>query len=238
MLMAGSVTVADRLFWEELEMPLKEMETKKAISLQYCDLSSFKLTDMKVYVQVTAHVRDVLDEVKRKMNLPADTPLRLLQISSNTIRKVWPADERVDLLDHYMSISYRVEVVPEDQRDLVGGARLMPVCHGERSKAVSLKAHGVPFMYRLDDTTTASQIIDYAAKRMDVSPEEVAKWKLCLQAVAATFVVFEPNQVVKDEIDRQPANFPVTVFIERKDTDKKASLPSSKSFEREIKIYN
>eukprot|EP00762_Andalucia_godoyi_P005775 ANDGO_06901.mRNA.1 Ubiquitin carboxyl-terminal hydrolase 12 len=239
MLHAGAVAASDRLFFEVLEIPLRILETKKVVNFHFLRPDSFALVECRVYVPKTATVKDVFAEAPLQNEVMQDCkrPLKLLQLTSGRISRLFRDEDRVDLLYDFATILYIMQEEPADSSPDDEHA-VVYVCHGERNRN-SVKFHGVPFMFVVDKSTTAKDLLTHVGHRLPAPEEEVAKWNVVMQTSSNAMDLLAPEDSILEAIERVPRGFTYVLFVERKDTDqKKPQVVSTRHYERDIKIYN
>ncbi len=173
----SSDRLMDTIFYEVLPFTLDEMKNKVVMAVAAFDLRQHVLYGGKVVVDKAATGADLLEEVRKlcRPEVPASQQLRLLIASNSKVHQVMkPTDPLTAIVSRTPEVV--VEFVAEEENALEKGDKLVPCVHAEFDHF--LTPFGTPFMFVIRRKETIQSIRSRLAKRLELSAEEIARWKL------------------------------------------------------------
>jgi ubiquitin carboxyl-terminal hydrolase 7 len=133
----------DALFYEKLEMSLKELEQRRPIKVTWLPEGLQKEDEVTLMTPKSAQVADLLDELQRKANISDEVMNKVLiwEVSVHRFTKQLVPELQITALSEYSQI-YAMPV-PE-----IDAPRRVPVFHFDKDHS---KAHGIPFQFALKE---------------------------------------------------------------------------------------
>lgn len=134
----------DMLFYEVLEVPLPELETRKNIKVIWLGEEFSKDEQFDILVPKNGDVMDLKQGLARKANVPREQirRIRLFETHANRIYKI-PSDQYAVL--NFMDLAnLYAELVPEEEVDFSAEDRLISAYHFDKELP---KGHGIPFQF-------------------------------------------------------------------------------------------
>lgn len=133
----------DALFYEVLEMSLKELEQRKPVKVSWLPDGLSKEEEYTLMVPKNAQVSDLLEALQKKANISDEMMAKVhaYEAHSHKFHKVLPLDHAIMNLYDYAQIY--AAPLPEDD-----SPRVMTVFHFDKEPA---KAHGIPFQFALKE---------------------------------------------------------------------------------------
>ncbi|KNC51539.1 nc protein [Thecamonas trahens ATCC 50062] len=232
--------LADTLYYEVLDRPLVEIETKRKLSLHLHSLTGERESTLDLYVEHAATVADVLNELRDTLaaradaDVPAgfDGPLRMLEVSRLAkIVRLFDEGDPVHLIPHYAIV--RVEPVPADEIDVPAGSKAMFFNHFVKSIHHTF---GTPFMMYLRPGEPVADLKARVKARFAIPDEDFAAWKFYLVSFSSpktlddAYILNRHKFFNSDYIGIRHAN--------KKVEDIRATPTSTRSSGHSIKIYN
>lgn len=234
--------MAGCIYYEMLDLPLREFEVKRVLNVQLFDQETWTFKDLRLVIPRTDIVADVLGMVAQQEQISQER-LRLVQTGSSRISAIINDSDKVDTLYDFQMTQYRIDALPADAEQLDEATqRLASVASAERHGA-SFKHHGAPFLFLIDMHTTARDLVAYLGQKLHLAEEEWSKWKVLVPAGVgashAAVLLPEAPLMASCKMDVNLL-YQSHLLIERKDLDpkKSASTGGLRSLERDIKIYN
>lgn len=202
--------------------------------------------ELSLSVPRNGNVADLLAEALPHVTLTGSERLRLMEIRSNRILKIFPEDFSLELIDESLNVptfdlhdnlkaGLRVEEIPADEVDTLGDC--MVICAAHFNKDLN-DTFGVPFTLRIKHDEPYSAVRERIRKRLDVPDKEFDGWN---------FVIVMKSKSIAIPLD-QDVNVDMTIFntsitatqmqpwlgVEHKPYKRPRYAPS----EKPIKIHN
>ncbi|KAF2201039.1 ubiquitin carboxyl-terminal hydrolase 21 [Delitschia confertaspora ATCC 74209] len=136
----NSAARTDVLFYEVLEMSLKELEQRKSIKVTWLPDGLAKEETLEFMIPKSGNIADILEALQKKANL-SDEVMKRVQIyesHSNKFFKYLAPDYQVLGINEFF-VLYAMPIPPEE-----GGARKISVFHFDKELS---KVHGIPFQF-------------------------------------------------------------------------------------------
>ncbi|KAL6758807.1 hypothetical protein V8C86DRAFT_1411207 [Haematococcus lacustris] len=129
----GVAAPTDVLYYEQLDMPLEQLEQLKTLKVHFHNDSGAAVSEHTVRLQRDASVADLTREVAAQVGAPlAGKTLRLLEVLSSKLYRVHHGSDLVEQLDDaYWRL--RVEVVPPGEEGLEAGPPALTALPGTPS---------------------------------------------------------------------------------------------------------
>ncbi|CAH8348830.1 unnamed protein product [Eruca vesicaria subsp. sativa] len=171
---------SDILYYEVLDIPLPELQGLKTLKVAYHHDTKDEVIIHTIRLPKQSTIGDVVNELKTKVELShQDAELRLLEVYSHKIYKIFSSTERIENInDHYWNL--RAEEIPEEEKNIGPSDRLIHVYHFTK-EAGQNQTHvlnfGDPFVLVIREGETLEEIKTRIQKKLHVPDEEFAKWK-------------------------------------------------------------
>lgn len=142
---ANSTQRPDALFYEVLDMSLKELEQRKPIKVTWLPEGLSKEEEYTLMIPKNAHVSDLLEVLQKKANIDDELmpKIRVYEAHMHKYHKALPLDYQIMSLYDYTQVY--AAPFPEDE-----SPRRIMVFHFDREPA---KAHGIPFQFSLKEVS-------------------------------------------------------------------------------------
>merc|ERR1712232_899787 len=121
------LTPENILYYEQLELPLVEIESKKYLKIDWYNSKVERETTVSLLLEKNDHLSDAAEKLKEKLGLPKDTQIRFLDVHYNKIFRTYRFDEPVRPFSEFKSI--RAEQIGEDELNAKKSDKLITVCH-------------------------------------------------------------------------------------------------------------
>ena len=134
---------SDALFYEKLDMSLKELEQRRPIKVTWLPEGLQKEDEVTLMIPKSAQVADLLDELQRKANISDEmmNTVHIWEVSVHRFTKQLAPELQITALSEYSQI-YAMPV-PE-----IDAPRRVSVFHFDKDHS---KAHGIPFQFALKE---------------------------------------------------------------------------------------
>ncbi|KAI3902886.1 hypothetical protein MKX01_040113 [Papaver californicum] len=156
-------------------------EKPKSQPLRYriLDIPLPELQDLKTLE--VAFLGDLLNDLKTKVELSHPVAeLRLLEVFSNKIHKIYPLYEKImQINDHYWMMTLRAEEIPEEEKNLGPQDCLIHVYQFTKDE-YHVKTFWEPFLLVIHEGKTLDAVKLCIQKKLQVPDEEFAKWKFAI----------------------------------------------------------
>ncbi|KAF2626733.1 cysteine proteinase [Macroventuria anomochaeta] len=133
----------DALFYEKLDMSLKELEQRKPVKITWLPEGLQKEEEVALMIPKSAQVADLLDELQRKVNISDEVmnKVQIWEVSMHRFSKQLAAELQITALAEHSQI-YAMPV-PE-----IDAPQRVSVYHFDKDHT---KAHGIPFQFALKE---------------------------------------------------------------------------------------
>lgn len=132
----------DSLYYEILEMSLKDLEQRKAIRVVWLTEGITKEETVDVLVPKQGTFRDVLDGLKKKLSLPDDVldQVRFFESHTGKVYKILPLTQAVVAINEFIIIY--AERIPEEERGVVAAAQATQATRGAAAGSQAANTEG------------------------------------------------------------------------------------------------
>ncbi|PSN74726.1 cysteine proteinase [Corynespora cassiicola Philippines] len=140
---ASAMQKPDSLYYEVLELSLKEMETRRAIKITWLPEGLSKEEEYTLMISRTAVVSELLEALQKKANISDEImeSVRVFETHGHKYYKTLPEDFQCMGIGEYLTL-YAMPV-PEDE-----SPKKISVFHFDKEPS---KAHGVPFQISMKE---------------------------------------------------------------------------------------
>ncbi|KAF7680281.1 cysteine proteinase [Alternaria burnsii] len=179
----------DALFYEVLDMSLKELEQRKPVKVTWLPEGLSKEEEHTLMVPKNAQVADLLVALQKKANISDEVmpKIRAYEAHVNKFHKVLPPDHSVMSLYDYTSIF--VAPFPEDE-----SSKKISVFHFDKEPS---KAHGVPFQFALKEGEPFSETKQRLSDFTKIKGKQLDKIRFALVGKAQ---YSKPEPIDDDEV--------------------------------------
>eukprot|EP00043_Microstomoeca_roanoka_P014818 m.147547 g.147547 ORF g.147547 m.147547 type:complete len:1113 (+) comp16116_c0_seq1:302-3640(+) len=160
-----------------LSKPVREVEQEVTLAVNWFDPEKRRMEKLTLVLHKLTTINDIIAEVARRKNVKdEDLPyLRGVKVSQGRIVRYMPADTAYDFhLDRGM---LRIEVIPEDQRNLSQDDIVIEVRHVWQ---YSTQFHSDPFLFIFHEGELASDFRNRVKAYLRISDKEFEQWRLCI----------------------------------------------------------
>lgn len=144
------------LFYEILELPLSELETKKLLKVTWLPDGISCSETFDLLVPKNGQVQDLKEELRKRLDLDdaAIGRIRLFESHSGKILKILTDDFGVMGTDY---VDVFAERVPEDELSMEEGDRHISAFHFHK-EPVKVHARGIPFRFVVKNVCICSRL--------------------------------------------------------------------------------
>ncbi|KAG8470588.1 hypothetical protein KFE25_009009 [Diacronema lutheri] len=207
MLLGSAHKASGVLYYEVLEMPLSEFESKKSLRVSWHAQSTEMtkvLTLLLAKETTVAHALElILGQVDRELpivdesgaRLPVEACVRMLELFGHRIYKVLPYSDPIETInDQYWTI--RAEEIPLDERHMDASEdKVVHVRHFYQDANLSTVNFGDPFLAVLTPSDTIGSLSRRIQARLKLPDDEMAKLKVGLVTFSRVEVIGETESV-------------------------------------------
>lgn len=169
------------LYYEVIDRPLPEFERLAKLKIAYHDKKHDEIKTITVSLPKDSQIADVLEKIRKEIPLEehSDAPLRFMDIYQWKIWQVYDPNDVIEKSITPGSINHwRVEVVPEDQRDLDQPGRLHVQClQLDESQTKAAFPCSDPFIMSIGEKETVGELKERVKNEMEIPEEEFENWK-------------------------------------------------------------
>mmetsp|Transcript_31351 Transcript_31351/g.95869 ORF Transcript_31351/g.95869 Transcript_31351/m.95869 type:complete len:1166 (-) Transcript_31351:845-4342(-) len=207
---------SDILFFEQLDMPLPELESKKPLKVSWHNSSTEESRIVNLLLDKESTVADALTELAKIVpaEQPADTSdangmeisggsssqgrrLRMMEVFNHRIYKIFGEQDDVETInDQYWTIRAE-ELAPEE---LAAGHedRLIHVRHFFRDARMNMTHNfGDPFLLLISADETLASIRSRIRTKLRLTAEEMASWKIAVVSFGRVEYLEQDDVIVK-----------------------------------------
>lgn len=169
---ASNTQRPDAMFYEVLEMSLKELEQRKPIKVTWLPEGLNKEEEYTLMVPKNAQVSDLLEALQRKANISDETmqKVRAYETHMHKFHKALPPDYQILSLYDYTQVY--VAPFPEDE-----SPKKIMVFHFDKEPS---KAHGIPFQFSLKEGEPFSETKQRLSDFTKIKGKQLDKIKFAL----------------------------------------------------------
>lgn len=184
-----------RFYYQQLTIPVNELENKKQIKCVYVDSQLREEKELVLYPDKAGTVADLLQEAVRQLQTSCSPPaappsLRLLEVVSHRIISVFKSCMRLDNLPAGCNRTFRVEEVPPDEVALPESQMLVPCAHFQKEH---YSTYGTPFLVKITENELFSEVKERIRQRLEQTDKEMDKIRFAI--VSQSSVRFLPDDV-------------------------------------------
>lgn len=188
------------LYYEELEVPLEDLEKMRTLTVSVHDLQTKETGTRTLQVRRELLVKDVVALLQADQPLDA-LPLSLMQVIDSEVNKVLDDDMSVEEL----KVDHLWQLMAMPVGDIPQGGRLLHVMHIAPSPEAQpqVRAFGVPFVMGVSATETAAELLLRVQQRLGIADAEFASWVLYVVPPLSKPLAIADEEVVLDRFGRQ-----------------------------------
>eukprot|EP00026_Physarum_polycephalum_P001323 Phypoly_transcript_01324.p1 GENE.Phypoly_transcript_01324~~Phypoly_transcript_01324.p1 ORF type:complete len:1117 (+),score=280.10 Phypoly_transcript_01324:120-3353(+) len=220
----------DTLFFESLDVPVAELENKKALKVSWHAYKPDVNEPLSLLLPRDAFVSDVLQMAKGMVKLDPEHgsgKLRLMEVWTNKIHKVLQDDEPISSLNDYARL--RIEEIPKEELQMDDTQKRIHVVHFHKDYGI-VQPHSSPFYQVVQRDETVAKFKHRIATRLGLPDEEVAKWRFAIVSFGKPEYLQENDLVGKHEYSNTDY-----LGLEHQDTSTARSM--HRPSEKPIKIF-
>eukprot|EP01119_Soliformovum_irregulare_P002065 TRINITY_DN1212_c0_g1_i2.p1 TRINITY_DN1212_c0_g1~~TRINITY_DN1212_c0_g1_i2.p1 ORF type:complete len:372 (+),score=141.15 TRINITY_DN1212_c0_g1_i2:1296-2411(+) len=174
-----SSQTCDILYFEVLDVPLVELENKKEIRVTFRRNSAYR--HHKILLPTESTIFDIATQIAQLENVKDVTRIRVLEVFSSRIFKVFEHSEKLGSMD--LNIDIHAEEISQDEIQLENKI-LIQVVHFTQTP--TLHYFGIPFFVPIDKETTVEEFRGKLDEILtNVPPAELDKWKISAISMTA-----------------------------------------------------
>lgn len=164
----------DQLYYEVLEMSLKDLEQRKNVKINWLSNGITQETTYDILVPKQSTFADVLEQLQKRAQLPDEVKdrVRFYEAHSGKVYKVLPLTHSVVALNEFLTIY--AERVPEEEQQLDAekGDRPLWCFHFEKEPS---KHHSVPFIFAMREGEVFKETKERLSKRTGIKGKNFEK---------------------------------------------------------------
>lgn len=192
------------LFYEVLELPLIELETKKMIKVKWLPEGINNVENYDLLIPKNGQVEDVLQTLQLKLNLDPEKPnqIRLFEGHSGKFLKFLDNDFGVMGIPEYVDVF--AERIPEDELNIEDNDRCIAAFHFQR-EPVKVHLSGVPFVFVVKQGEIFKQTKERLQKRTGIKgkPFEKIKFAVVKKSQYSKPVYLEDDDILSDTANEE-----------------------------------
>ncbi|OQO13895.1 hypothetical protein B0A48_00770 [Cryoendolithus antarcticus] len=192
----------DSLFYEVLEMSLKDLEQRKTVKIIWLPEGITKEEPYDVLVPKSAQFTEVLPLLQKRANLPDEIldSIRFYEAHSGKVYKVLPPTTPIVSLNEFLTIY--AERIPEEEATLTPDSkdRLVWCFHFEKEPS---KHHSVPFIFAMKEGEVFSETKERLSKRIGIKGKGFEKIRFAVVKGGQAYsrpVWIEDEDVLSDKL--------------------------------------
>ncbi|KAK4790626.1 hypothetical protein SAY86_017930 [Trapa natans] len=237
--------ISDMLYYEVLDIPLPQLQGLKNLKVAFHSATKDEVVIHNFRLPKESIVRDVLDELKKKVELShPDAELRLLEVFNHKIYKIFPLNGKIENInDHYWTL--RAEEIPEEEKNLDIHDLLIHVYHFRREtvqNSLQVQHFGDPFLLVIHEGETLAEVKVRIQKKLQVSDEEFSEWRFAFVSLSRPEYLAD-SKILSSYFQRRDSHggWEQYLGLEHPDNDPKISNMVNQnrhSQEKGVRIYN
>ncbi|KAF2685136.1 ubiquitin carboxyl-terminal hydrolase 21 [Lentithecium fluviatile CBS 122367] len=163
---------SDALFYEKLELSLKELEQRKAIKITWLPEGLNKEEDHTLMIPRTAQIADLVEALQKKANISDEVAekVRVYEAHNSKFYKALNSDFQIMGIGEYLHLY--AAAFPEDE-----SPRKISVFHFDKEPA---KVHGIPFQFPLKEGEPFSETKKRLSEFTKIKGKQFDKIKFAL----------------------------------------------------------
>ncbi|KAK3717321.1 hypothetical protein QZH41_011551 [Actinostola sp. cb2023] len=234
-----------KLYYQFLSIPVNQLEYKRQFKCIWIISNTKEERELVVWPNKNAQVSELLEEAAIQMDYSSSIveKLRLLEIISAKVFNTIAHDTPLEDIVNQGQRSFRIEEIPTDEMNLKTNEILVGVAHFSKVFYLKYQTFGTPFLIRISDGETISNLRDRIKSKVDLQDKEFDKIKFAIINMGrANYLPEESDHIISIK-DFEPHFSSNTQPIPKPwlglDHTNKAPKRSRYSYlERPIKIHN
>ncbi|XP_015699161.1 ubiquitin C-terminal hydrolase 13-like isoform X2 [Oryza brachyantha] len=234
--------ICDILYYEVLDIPLPLLQGLITLRIAFYHATNNEVSSHFIRLPKGSTVSMLIEHIKSKVELSySGAEFRIFEVYNNKISKVFQPTDSVNEQNGLLC----VEEVPEEEKNAGTQDRLVHVCHFRKDKQSfqQLDYYGEPFFFLIRDGEALSDIKVRIQKKLQVSDEQIAKWKFAY--IAFNRLVgdyFQDSDIVLSRFQKDVYGpWEQCLGLEHSNVTLKRSCLSNQnrnSFDKAVKILN
>lgn len=176
----------DHLFYEVLEMSLKDLEQRKNVRIVWLSEGITKEQPVDVLVPKQSAFSELRPAFQKRAELPEETldQIRFYEAHGGKIYKILPDSQSINGLNEFMTIY--AEKIPEEEQQLdkENGDALIYCFHFDKEPS---KHHSVPFIFALKEGEVFKETKERISKRTGIKGKNFEKVKFAIVKGGQTY---------------------------------------------------
>lgn len=169
----------DQLYYEVLEMSLKDLEQRKNVKINWLSNGITQETSYDILVPKQATFAEVREQLQKRAQLPNEImgQIRFYEVHSGKVYKVLPLSHSVVALNEFLTIY--AERVPEEEQqlDVEKGDRPLWCFHFEKDPS---KHHSIPFIFIIKEGEVFKETKERLSKRTGIKGKNFEKVRFAI----------------------------------------------------------
>ena len=147
------------LFYEVLDLPLSELETKKIVRVNWLADGVMATEGLDLLVPKNGQVQDLMEVLQRKVDLDdaAMNTVRLFESHNGKLLKILSPDFAVMGIPDYVDVY--AERIPEDELNMEEGDRCINALHFHR-EPIKVHTRGTPFRFVVKNVSFSLNVFE------------------------------------------------------------------------------
>ncbi|PIN20931.1 Ubiquitin carboxyl-terminal hydrolase [Handroanthus impetiginosus] len=237
--------ISDILYYEILDMPLPELQGLITLEVAFRHATKNELETHSIRLPKEATVGDVLDDLRKKVELcRPNAELRLLEVSTHRISKVFPASDKVETINDN-NWTLLAEEVPDEEKALGQHDCLIPVYHfmiEDAQNRMQVQNFGEPFLFVIREDEILAHIKIRIQKKLQAPDEDFCKWKFAFVSQDRAEYL-EDSEILSSRFQRSSIDVSWDLYLGLEHLDNAPRrFPIANqhrpSFERPVRIFN
>lgn len=169
----------DQLYYEVLEMSLKDLEQRKNVKINWLSNGITQETPYDILVPKQATFAEVREQLQKRAQIPDEImgQIRFYEVHSGKVYKVLPLSHSVVALNEFLTIY--AERVPEEEQqlDVEKGDRPLWCFHFEKDPS---KHHSIPFIFIIKEGEVFKETKERLSKRTGIKGKNFEKVRFAI----------------------------------------------------------
>jgi ubiquitin carboxyl-terminal hydrolase 7 len=221
----------DTLFYEALEVPVSELENKRALKVAWHNTKTELVETLSLLLPRDSNVGDVLNQIKGMVKLDPENgtgQLRLMEVWTNKIHKVHSEEDNILAFNDYAKL--RAEEILKEETSISTGDKRVSVAHYHREYN-GVNPHSAPFFLVVGRDETLEQIKPRITKRLGLTDDAISKWKFAIVSFGHPKYLADGDIIAKHD-------FTSSEYFGLEHPDTTPRTQQRHHVEKPIKIYN
>lgn len=221
---SSSAPLSDCLYFEFLELPLRELENKREVTIIWREDNGMSKNVHKLLLPKEATVADTASELAKREASSQDEndrKIRILEVWNSKIYKILKPEDFIGSYNDFTNL--QAEDIPPEELDMPIEAFRVQVIHF--SLAPMLHSFGNPFFLVISKVwncntnshpknETVGEVKERIQQKFSsISPSEFARWKIAI--VSSGKVKYLKECLPLFDVSQQLMSFPILILVQR-----------------------